>query len=267
MFFSIFEIFVGLFTGSIAILSDAVHDLGDAASIGLSYCFEKKSKGKPNNDYTYGYLRYSVLGAAITNTILIISSIFVLYNSIMRIIEPKIINYNGMIIFSFFAFFINVIALFATNHGKSLNEKVVHLHMLEDTLGWVVILIGAMIIRFTGWIVIDPIMSIMVAGFILVHAAKSFKEMINLFLEKTPEGICIEEIKKSLLKIDGVLDVHHVHVWSLDGFNNYATLHVVTNKNDFCDLKYNIKYQLKEHTINHTTIEVELEGEECHEQF
>lgn len=261
--FSIFEIIGGFFTGSIAIISDAVHDLGDAISIGFSYFFERKSKKEPNNNYTYGYLRYSVLGAVITNTILIVGSVLVVYNAILRIIEPKDINYNGMIIFAIFGFVINFIALLATRHGESMNEKAVNLHMLEDTLGWIVVLIGAVVIRFTQLTIIDPIMSILVALFILVHAIRSFKEILDLFLEKTPVGVCVNELKEHLLEIENVLDVHHIHVWSMDGNNNYATLHVVTNSNDNCELKNKIREELKEHHINHVTIEIECEGEEC----
>lgn len=265
MSFSIFELIGGIFTNSVAIISDAVHDFGDSISIGISYFLEKKSKKKPDNKYTYGYTRYSILGAIITNAILITGSILVIVNAIRRIINPVEINYDGMIIFAVFGVVINFLAAYFTKEGDSLNQKAVNLHMLEDVLGWIVVLIGAIIIKFTEINVIDAIMSIGVAIFILVNALKSFKSIIDLFLEKIPNGIEIEELKEHISEIKNVIDVHHVHVWSMDGFNNYATMHVVTDLKDTKELKNEIKEELKEHGISHTTIEIEEAGYECDE--
>lgn len=265
MFFSIFELLGGIYTNSVAIISDAIHDFGDAISIGVSYGLEKKSKKKPDEKYTYGYSRYSVLGATITNTILIVGSILVIFNAIKKIINPVDINYDGMIIFAIVGVIVNFFAAYATRHGDSLNQKAVNLHMLEDVLGWVVVLIGAVIIKFTNITVIDPIMSIGVALFILNHAINGFKEIIDIFLEKTPDDIKIDELKEHLLNINGVKDIHHIHIWSIDGYNNFATMHVVTELEDTKILKHEIKEELKEHGIAHITIEIEEPGEECEE--
>lgn len=263
--FSIFELIGGIMTNSVAIISDAIHDLGDAASIGASYFLEKKSKRKPDSNYTYGYVRYSTLGAVITNAILVIGSIWVIINAVERIINPEEINYNGMIIFAVFGVIVNALAAFFTREGDSLNQKAVNLHMLEDVLGWIVVLIGAVLIKFTKINLIDALMSIGVAIFILTHALKSFKSILDLFLEKTPEGIEIEELKEHLEEIENVVDVHHLHVWSLDGFNHYATMHVVTDLKDSKLLKNMIKAELKEHGIGHVTIEFEEVGYICEE--
>lgn len=265
MFFSIFELLGGIYTNSVAIISDAIHDFGDAISIGVSYLLEKKSKKKPDEKYTYGYSRYSVLGATITNTILIVGSILVIFNAIKKIINPVEINYDGMIIFAIVGVIVNFVAAYFTRHGDSLNQKAVNLHMLEDVLGWVVVLIGAIIIKFTNITVIDPIMSIGVALFILNHAINGFKEIINIFLEKTPKDIKIDEIKEHLLNIKGVIDVHHIHIWSIDGHNNFATMHVVTKLENTKILKHEIKEELKEHSIGHTTIEIEEPDDKCEE--
>jgi len=265
MSFSIFELVGGIFTNSVAIISDAVHDFGDSISIGISYFLEKKSKKKPDNKYTYGYTRYSILGAIITNTILITGSILVIVNAIKRIINPVEINYEGMIIFAVFGVIVNFLATQFTKEGDSLNQKAVNLHMLEDVLGWLVVLIGAIIIKFTEINIIDAIMSIGVAIFILVNALKSFKSIVDLFLEKIPNGIEIEELKEHIFEIKNVIGVHHIHVWSMDGFNNYATMHVVTDLKDTKELKNEIKEELKEHGISHTTIEIEEAGYECDE--
>ena len=263
--FSIFELIGGLFTNSIAIISDAIHDFGDAMSIGIAYFLEKKSKKKPDTVYTYGYARYSILGAIITNTILIVGSVFVVFNAIKRVINPVEINYNGMIIFAVFGVIVNFIAAYFTKDGDSLNQKAVNLHMLEDVLGWLVVLIGAVVIKLTEITVIDPIMSIFVAIFILVNALKSYQTIVDLFLEKIPKGIEVEEIKEHLLEIENVLGVHHIHIWSVDGVNNYATMHIVTDIDNTRCLKYEIKEELKEHGISHITIEFENEDEKCNE--
>lgn len=263
LFFSIFELIGGIFTNSVAIISDAVHDLGDSFSIGLSYFLEKKSKKKPDDKYTYGYMRYSVLGAIITNTILITGSVLVIYNAIERLFNPVDINYNGMIIFAVFGVVVNFLAAYFTRDGDSLNQKAVNLHMMEDVLGWVVVLIGALVIKVTEINMIDSILSIGVACYVLIHALTSFKDIVDLFLTKVPSGVNVSELSKHILQIDGVEDVHHVHVWSMDGVNNYATMHIVSNKKDISKIKKSIREELEEHGINHVTIEIDNNKEEC----
>lgn len=264
MFFSMLEFFGGLFTGSVAIVSDSIHDFGDAMSIGVSYFLERKSKKKPNDKYTYGYLRFSVLGGLITTIILISGSFLVIYNSILRILDPVEINYNGMIIFAIIGVVINFLAAYFTRDGDSLNQKAVNLHMLEDVLGWVVVLIGAVVMRFTDISIIDPVMSILVAIFILYNSLRNFKDILDIFLGKTPNEINLEHLKEHLMEIDGIIDVHHLHVWTLDGINHYATLHAVTN-DDVVNIKHLIREELEEHGIGHVTIELENGNEKCDE--
>ncbi len=262
LLFSVFEFIGGTITGSVAIISDAVHDIGDALSIGLSYFLERKSKKQPDDIYTYGYTRYSVIGSLITTVILLFGSVAVIYNAVIRIINPVEIDYSGMIIFAIIGAAVNLIAAWFTREGDSLNQKAVNLHMLEDVLGWIVVLIGAIIMRFTDISVIDPIMSIFVSVFIFINAIKNLVNVVNLFLEKTPAGIDIEEIKEHILHIDGVTDVHHIHIWSMDGYNNYATMHIVTDREAF-EVKKEIREELKEHNIGHVTLELEGTNENC----
>lgn len=265
--FSIFEFFGGLFTNSVAILSDSIHDLGDAISIGLSYIFEKKSKKKADNKYTYGYIRYSVLGGVITTTILLVGSLLVIIGAIHRLFNPVEVNYSGMIVFAVFGVIMNFIAAYVTRKGDSINQRSVNLHMLEDVLGWIIVLIGAIIMNFTDISIIDPIMSICVSTYIFIHAIKNLKIVLDLFLEKTPKDIDIEELKKHILKIKGVDDIHHIHIWSIDGFNNYATMHIVTKVKDIKELKIKIREELAEHNITHAILETEDEicdDTECH---
>lgn len=262
LLFSIFEMFGGIITGSVAILSDSVHDMGDAMSIGLSYILEKKSKKAPDNKYTYGYIRYSIIGSIITSTILLTGSIFVIYEAIKRFINPQELNYNGMILIAIVGIIINTLAALITKEGNSLNQKSVNLHMLEDVLGWIVVLIGGILIKFTNITYIDGLLSIGVALFILRHAARNIKQVLDLFLEKTPENINIDELEQHIKEIKEIIDVHHIHVRSIDGFNTFITLHAVVKKYD-SNIKKQIRQELKEHGIAHSTIELELEDEKC----
>lgn len=265
--FSIIELIGGFFTNSIAIISDSIHDFGDALSIGISYFLEKKSKKHADKKYTYGYARYSVLGGVITTVILLVGSILVIISSIKRLASPVEINYNGMIIFAIFGVLLNFIAAYVTRDGDSINQKAVNLHMLEDVLGWIVVLIGAIIMNFTDIRILDSIMSIGVAIFILINSISNLKEILGLFLEKTPHGIDIDVLKKHLLKIEGVDDIHHIHVWSMDGTNNYATMHIVSKAKDISKIKKEIREELMEFNIGHAILETETEvcdDTECH---
>ena len=268
--FSVFEFFGGIFTNSVAILSDSLHDLGDAISIGISYFLEKKSKKKADNKYTYGYVRYSVLGGVITTTILLVGSILVIIGAVKRIFNPVVINYSGMIIFAVVGVVLNLVAVYVTKDGDSINQKSVNLHMLEDVLGWFVVLIGAIIMNFTNIMLLDSLMSIGVALFILFNALKNLKKVVYIFLEKTPDDIDIDELKKELLKIKDIEDIHHIHVWSIDGYNNYATMHIVVNSKNVSLVKKKIREELVEHNICHAILETEdeaCEDLECHVEF
>ncbi len=262
--FSVFEFIGGIFTGSVSIVSDAIHDIGDAASIGLSLILEKISKKQPDNNYSYGYLRYSVLGGFVTTVILLFGSVAVIINAVHRMLNPVEIKYNGMIIFAIIGAIVNFIAALVTREGDNINQKAVNLHMLEDVLGWIVVLIGAIIMKFTDFAIIDPIMSIIVAVFILINSFKTLNEILALFLEKTPNNIDINEIEHHLIEIEGITDVHHIHIWSMDGVNNYATMHIVTS-DDPHKIKHLVREELSEHGISHATLELESESEHCHE--
>ena len=261
--FSCFEFAGGVFTNSVAIISDAVHDMGDAVSIGVSYFLEKKSKGQPDEIYTYGYARYSVLGGALTTFILLLSSAIVIYNAVARMINPAEINYDGMIAFAVVGVCVNACGAAVTNKGQSLNQKAVNLHMLEDVLGWAVVLVGAVVMRFTDIVILDPIMSIGVAVFIAMHSIGYLREASVPFLEKAPRGIGVKEVKEHLCALDGVLDVHHIHVWSMDGHMNYATMHIVTTA-DPVQIKEAVRKEMKELGVGHVVLELEGAGEHCH---
>ena len=264
LFFSVFEFIGGIVTGSVAIISDAVHDIGDAASIGAAFFLERKSKKQPDEKYTYGYLRYSVLGGFIVTLILVIGSVSVIGNAVRRLFNPTEINYDGMIGFAVVGAVVNFAAAYFTHGGHTVNSKAVNLHMLEDVLGWAVVLVGAVIMKFTDFSFIDPLMSIGVAVFILVNAVKNTKQVLDIFLEKTPDGISVHQLKEHLSSIEGVQNVHHIHLRSIDGNVNHATMHVVSDE-PADEIKKKIRAELKEHGISHATIEIETSEEICGE--
>ena len=260
--FACFEFVGGIFTGSVAILSDALHDLGDAAGIGVSYALERKSGGQPEGTYTYGYGRYSVLGGVLTALILLVGSLVVIGHALPRLMHPTQIRYDGMILFALVGVCVNGAAAFLTRKGESINQRAVNLHMLEDVLGWAVVLVGAVVMRFTGLAVLDPILSIGVALFIGVNEVRCLKEGVDIFLEKAPDDLDRAALEYHLSGVEGVLEVHHLHLWSLDGQTHCATMHVVTN-GDPVWVKGAVREELEAFGIRHVTMELEREGETC----
>ena len=262
--FSVFEFIGGIFTGSIAISSDALHDLGDAISIGLSLGLERLSRKGPDKKYTYGYYRYSVLGGTVQSVLLLCGSVFVAYSAVCRFLAPQPVDYSGMIIVAIIGFVVNFAAAWFTSGDGSINQRAINLHMLEDVLGWAAVLVGAAVMRFTDWWFIDPTLSLVLSVFIGVNALRNLKKVLDIFLEKTPAGIDTEEITRHLEEIPGVESIHHLHIWSMDGYRNSATLHAVVSA-DFAAVKQAIKEELAEHGIAHATIEPEQPGEPCKE--
>ena len=266
--FSILEFIGGFLTNSISIFTDSIHDFGDSISIGVSYLLEKKSQKKSNNTYTYGYLRYSLLGAIITSIVLLTGSIIVLYNAIPRLVHVEEINYDAMIIFAVFGVIINGYAAYRTSHADKHNEKAINLHMLEDVMGWIAVLIGSILIKAFKLYIIDPILSILIAIYILYHVYRYLKEVFYIFMEKTPDNININELKNDIKdNFKTINDIHHIHVWTLDGVNNYLTAHILLNDNiskkDIITIKQDIKKYLVSKNIEHSTLEIEYLEEEC----
>ena len=268
LFFSIFELIGGILSNSVSIFSDAIHDIGDSLSIGISYLLEKFSKKKSNTKYTYGYLRYSLIGALFTSVMLLLGAIIVLYRSIPLLFEPTVVNHNLMILFSIIGTIVNGIAAYKTSKSHNKNEKAISLHMIEDVLGWLGVLIGSIIIRFTGWTIIDPILSILIAIYILYHVYENLRDIFYIFMDKVPSDINIDNLSKSINKKFNVIkEIHHVHIWSIDGISNYMTAHVLLNKSisedEIITLKKQLKEFLLESNIQHSTIEIEYHNEKC----
>ena len=267
LIFAVFEIIGGLLTNSIAILSDALHDFGDSVSLGIAWYFEKYSEKEPDKAFTFGYSRFSLLGALINSLILVIGSIFVISEAIPRIFNPKEIYPEGMLIVALIGIVINGIAVIRLQKGNSLNEKVVSWHLFEDVLGWGVILFTSIILIFIDVPVIDPILSVIITLYVMFNAIKNLKEVMHVFLEGVPRDCSVECIEKEIIEKTGAKDVHHTHIWSLEGQKNMLSTHIVVSDkidcNDIITIKQKVRDLMKEKGIDHVTIETEFESENC----
>ncbi|MDD5622745.1 MAG: cation diffusion facilitator family transporter [Actinomycetota bacterium] len=265
--FTIVEIIGGLWTNSIAIISDALHDLGDSFSLGLSWLLEKYSRKKKDEKYSYGYRRYSLLSALINGLILILGSVYVLSRAIPRIFNPEQPNAKGMLFFAIGGVVINGIAALRLRKGRSLNERIITLHLLDDILGWTAILVISIIMMFTDIPILDPILSIVITIYILYNIFVNLKKTFSVFLQAVPSGISIKEIEDKIRKIDKVISIHHTHIWSMDSLNNVLTTHIVVENNTTTEEITDIKSKIKELTgspdLEHSTIEIEFESEFC----
>lgn len=262
LFFSIFELFGGIFTGSAAIISDAVHDFGDALSIGVSFFLERRSKKAPDQRHTYGYGRYRVIGGLITTLVLLLGSVLAVVHGVSRLLHPAQIHYNGMILFAVVGVGVNLAAALVTRGKDSVNQRAVNLHMLEDVLGWIVVLLGAIVMRFTQLWWLDPVLSILVAGYIFYHGVGNLVQTLGLLLERVPEGLTAREAEAALLQAEGVESVHHIHLWLADDRAVCLTAHIVTGDPPAA-VKAAARKALEKLGIRHAVLELETPEEVC----
>jgi cobalt-zinc-cadmium efflux system protein len=265
--FTILEIFGGLYTNSVAILSDAVHDLGDSFSLGLAWYLNKKSKKTATNQFSFGYQRFSLAGAFINALILLVGSIYIITEAIQRFQNPEVSDAQGMILFALVGVSVNGYAAYRVSKGASQNEKVISWHLVEDVLGWVAVLIAGIVLYFKDIPWLDPALSLGIALFILWNVFKNLKGTIYIFLQAVPDNVSLDEIKGKICQLEKVDSVHHMHVWSLEGehhvFSVHAKLAPAVSIDELVDIKTRIKTILKSYPFSHYTVEIELDGEEC----
>lgn len=265
--FTIIEIIGGIMTNSIAIISDAVHDLGDSLSLGLAWYFQKVAKKGRDNQFTYGYKRFSLLGALINSMVLIIGSVIVLSAAIPRIFHPVQAEAVGMFWLAIVGIVVNGAAVFRLKKGNSINEKVVMLHLLEDVLGWAAILVGSVFMYFFDIPILDPIMSIGISCFVLFNVYKNLRDSFRVILQAIPDDIDIKQIESHLLAFDQVQKIHDLHIWSIDGNYNILSVHIVVKQaliiEELAEIKSKIRASLSEIGIQHATFEFETEDEHC----
>ncbi|MEP0007360.1 MAG: cation diffusion facilitator family transporter [Balneola sp.] len=263
--FTILEFFGGLYVNSVAIISDALHDLGDSISLGLSWYLDHKSKKGANRKFTFGYTRFSLLGALINSLVLIAGSIFVINEAVARIITPEHTDAQGMLIFAIIGVIVNGYAAWKVSHGKTLNEKVISWHLLEDVLGWAAVLIVSIVLIFKDIHYLDPTLSILITAYVLWNVIKRLKETLYVFLQGSPDDVSVEELESKFLEKDFVDETKHLHLWSLDGESHVFTAHLilqgVSEYSEIVEVKKEIRKILKPYNFSHSTIEVELDSE------
>lgn len=268
LFFTIIEFIGGFYTNSLAIMSDAIHDLGDSLSLGMSWYFQKISTKKATKTYSYGFKRFSLLGAIINSIVLLIGSSIVIYKAVPRIINPEESDAKGMMWFAILGIIVNGAAVLKLKKGTSLNERVVSLHLLEDVLGWVAVLIASIVMQFWDVPILDPLLSLAIAFFILFNIYRNGKESIRIVLQGTPLNVSVDEIKTKILENKAIKSIHDCHLWTMDGEYNVLTAHLVLadekmTRKESESIKQDIKAVLQT-TFNLDHITLEIHGlEDC----
>ncbi|MEP4888881.1 MAG: cation diffusion facilitator family transporter [Aliiglaciecola sp.] len=265
--FTIIEFIGGWLTNSTAIMADAVHDLGDSLAIGTAWWLNKLGEKDANQAFSYGFKRFSLLGALINSLILIVGSVWIMFEAIPRLSSPEMPQTQGMFALAIFGILVNGYAAYKLSDGDTLNERVLNWHLIEDVLGWVAVLIVSVVLMFKPWPILDPILSIAFTLFILFNVVKNLKITLRLFLQGTPDNEAREQVKDILLSPDSVDDVHHLHIWSLDGEQHVMTAHLVLNEQIAIplmkEIKADLNTQLAPLNLAHTTIEFEFSDETC----
>ena len=267
--YAIVEFIAGGIFGSSAVLADSVHDLGDAIAIGISAFLETISNREEDRQYTLGYKRFSLLGALVTAVILITGSILVILENITKLFNPQPVNDEGILWLGIIAVTINVLASLVVRKGQTKNESILSLHFLEDTLGWVTVILMAIVLRFTDWYILDPLLSLVISFFILSKALPRFWRTLKIFLDAVPEGVDIQKIKTDLAELDHVASINQLNLWTMDGLEKNAIVHVCLKEMEHMETcKESIRIFLKDCGFQNITIEVDadLESHQAHKR-
>ena len=256
--YAIVEFIAGGIFGSSAVLADSVHDLGDAIAIGISAFLESISNREEDSHYTLGYKRFSLLGAMVTAVILMTGSVLVILENITKLFHPQPVNDEGILWLGIIAVSINVLASLVIRKGQTKNESILSLHFLEDTLGWVAVILMAIVLRFTDWYILDPLLSLAISIFILSKAIPRFWSTLRIFLDAVPEGVDIQQVKSDLEQLEHVASINQLNLWTMDGLEKNAIVHVClehVNHMEVC--KESIRTLLKDCGFQNVTIEVD----------
>lgn len=256
--FAVVEFIAGGIFGSSAVLADSVHDLGDALAIGLSAFLETISNREEDNHYTLGYKRFSLLGALVTAVILMTGSGMVILENMVKLFHPQPVNEEGLLWLGIIAISVNVLASLVIRKGQTKNESILSLHFLEDTLGWLAVILMAFVLRFTDWYILDPLLSLVISLFILFKAIPRFWSTLKIFLDAVPEGVNIQKIKMDLAELDHVASINQLNLWTMDGLEKNAIVHVCLEHVKHMEVcKESIRDLLKESGFQNVTIEVD----------
>jgi cobalt-zinc-cadmium efflux system protein len=263
LFFVVAEVIGGLFTNSIAILSDALHDFGDCLSLAVAWAFRKKSTRNRDRKYTYGYGRFSLLGSIFLSGVLSVSSVFVLYEAGKRLFEPQEVNAGGMLWIAVIGVIINGAAALRLKKGSSPNERAVFLHIMEDVLGWIAVLTVGTVMMFVNLPVLDPILSMAISLWVLTNVFRNMRDTFRILLQAIPDNVNAEVLAKKLAAAEDVISIHDLHLWTMDGESHIMTLHVVSDTTNPERLKHRIIDLAKPFHIDHVTIEIEKPDIAC----
>ena len=265
--FAIIEFIFGLLFHSSAVLADAIHDTGDALAIGLSTLFEKISTKKEDREYTLGYKRYSLLGALLTSVILLVGSTLVIVENVPKLFAPEKVNYDGMLVLGIVAIAVNTAASRVVSHGHSHNESILSLHFLEDILGWLAVILVSLILRFTDWYFLDPLLSLVIAGFILSNALPKFWETIQIFLDHVPSDVDLSQLYQEIAALENVRAITQLNVWTTDGLEKFAMLHIcLKNPNLLAETQAVLRQRLLVYGIAKVTIQTDESLQE-HQEY
>lgn len=265
--FTLIEFVGGLLTNSTAIMADAIHDLGDTLSIGFAWLLNKLSQKQTDDEFTYGYFRFSLLAALINGLVLVIGSVWILSEAIPRLTNPEMPHAAGMFWLAILGVVVNGTAAWRLSAGKTQNERILNWHLLEDVLGWIAVLIVSICLMFFDWPILDPALSIAFTLFILINVLKNTYQTIKIFMQSVPDKKLLGNIRRDLQSIEHVINIHHVHLWSLDGERHILTAHLEIDEHmsspEQAQIKQQVSIKLSRYSLSHTTIEFELPEEHC----
>jgi cobalt-zinc-cadmium efflux system protein len=266
--FVVVEVIAGLLSDSLSLLTDAGHNLSDVASLALALLAFKLTKAQSNKNYTYGYKRSTIIVSFFNATILLVAVGFIVYEAVMRFIHPQPVAGVAVAWVAFAGILINGFTawLFIKDKDSDLNVKGAYLHMAVDAIVSVGVVISGILIYFTGLSWIDSAVSIVIAVVILTGTWNLLKDSLRLEMDGVPKDIDLKKIKAELMKAEGVVDIHHMHVWALSTTENALTAHLVVKPEDmamFDNIKHDLRHRLQHLSISHSTFEPEFADEKC----
>lgn len=257
--FTVISLIGGWLTNSMAIISDSIHDLGCTLSIALAWVFERIAGHKPTRHFTFGYQRFTLLGAFVNAFILLSGSSVVLYESIGRIASPEEVNAEGMLWFALLAILFKGLAAWRTRKGSSVNQRMVSLHLLGDCLGWVAVLLASIVMMFVEIPLLDPILSVCISLYILYNVVHNLIVAFRIVLEGVPSAVDYTALKAEVTRLDGVASLRELRLWSMDNEHHAAEVVLTTTLTTLTEteaLKATIRTLLDQHGVEHSVIEV-----------
>ena len=259
LIFNIIVIVGGLATNSMAILADCIHDMSDTISIALAWALERVAQKNSTDKYSYGYQRFSILGAVIISVFVIVMAFIILKEAIPRLFAPEGVDAGGMLLVAIVGIIFKSISVHRLHKGETFNEKAILFHQLGDVFEWVAILILSLVLMFwDGASYLDPFVSIGIALWLIFNLGRNLYKSVEVLLQKTPDNFDVDEFKELILAVDGVNDIEDFHVWSLDGIDSVMTLKVgVDFGRDVSEIKKEIYNISNRYHVVDITIEID----------